>query len=161
MKSKLCQELVALMDSDSGLHFNASRTSSDYLEGSFMQIAAQKIKHSAPFLWDLVYNLLDANPSYLIFTTLMPSFVSSATFLSPSILSAIMTTVMPLLLNSSGIQNISLVFPDPVGKIVIQFFCSSCADAEWAWKIHGLIPNLSIHENVALRVLELCTSSQI
>ena len=64
VKSKLCQELVALTDNDSGLHFNASKTSSDYLEGSFMQITAQKIKHSAPFLWDLVYNLLDANPSH-------------------------------------------------------------------------------------------------
>src|ERR1700733_14198927 len=61
VKSKLCQELVALTDNDSGLHFNASKTSSDYLEGSFMQIAVKKIKHSAPFLWDLVYNLLDAN----------------------------------------------------------------------------------------------------
>jgi hypothetical protein len=28
-----------------------------------MQIAAQKIKHSAPYLWDLVYSMLDANPS--------------------------------------------------------------------------------------------------
>ncbi|KAF8239098.1 hypothetical protein L208DRAFT_1239079 [Tricholoma matsutake] len=63
VKGKLCQELVALMDSDSGLHFNASKTSSDYLKGSFMQIAAQKIKHSAPYLWDLVYSMLDANPS--------------------------------------------------------------------------------------------------
>ena len=64
---------------------------------------------------------------------------------SPSILSAMMSlmiTVMPPLLNSSGIQNIR-VFPDPVGEIVIQSFCSSCANAEQAWKIHGLIPNLS------------------
>jgi hypothetical protein len=29
-----------------------------------MQITAHKIKHSAPFLWDLVYNLLDTNPSH-------------------------------------------------------------------------------------------------
>jgi hypothetical protein len=35
VKGKLCQELVALTDSDNGLHFNASKTLSDYLEGSF------------------------------------------------------------------------------------------------------------------------------
>ncbi|KAF8233553.1 hypothetical protein L208DRAFT_1377220 [Tricholoma matsutake] len=63
VKGKLCQELVALADSDNRLHFNASKTLLDYLKGSFMQIAAQKIKHSAPYLWDLVYSMLDANPS--------------------------------------------------------------------------------------------------
>jgi hypothetical protein len=64
VKGKLCQELVALTDSDRH-HFNASKTLSEYLEGSFMQIAAQKIKHSAPYyLWDLVYGMLDANPSH-------------------------------------------------------------------------------------------------
>ena len=36
VKSKLHQELVALTDKESSLHFNATKTSSDYLEGSFM-----------------------------------------------------------------------------------------------------------------------------
>ena len=36
---------------------------SGYLEGSFMQTAAQKIKEAAPTLWNLVNALLDANPA--------------------------------------------------------------------------------------------------
>ena len=44
--------------------------------------------------------------------------------------------MIPSLLKSDGIQNVN-VFPDPVGEIVTQSFCSSCARAARAWKIHG------------------------
>ena len=63
VKTKLCQEVVALTQQKSGLHFNASKTTSEYLEGSFIQIAAQKIKETVPYLWTLVNGLLDANPA--------------------------------------------------------------------------------------------------
>ena len=40
VKTKLCQEVIALTQQKSGLHFNTSKTTSEYLEGSFMQTAA-------------------------------------------------------------------------------------------------------------------------
>ena len=45
------------------MHFNASKTTSEYLEGSFIQTAAQKIEETAPYLWSLVTGILDANPA--------------------------------------------------------------------------------------------------
>ncbi|KAF8229591.1 hypothetical protein L208DRAFT_1285878, partial [Tricholoma matsutake] len=63
VKTKLCQEVVGLTHWKNGLHFNASKTMSNYLEGSFMQTAAWKIKEAAPYLWTLVNALLDANPA--------------------------------------------------------------------------------------------------
>ncbi|KAM6504000.1 hypothetical protein JOM56_000943 [Amanita muscaria] len=63
VKTKLCQEVVVLTHQRNGLHFNASKTTSEYLEGSFMQTAARKIKEVAPNLWTLVNALLDANPA--------------------------------------------------------------------------------------------------
>ena len=63
VNSKLCREVVSLTHQKMGLHFNASKTTSEYLEGSFMQTAAQKIKENAPYLWTLVNALLDANPA--------------------------------------------------------------------------------------------------
>ena len=61
-KKKLCAEVVALTQADNGLHFNASNTTAEHSEGSFMANTAQKMKEVAPYLWDLVYALLDANP---------------------------------------------------------------------------------------------------
>ena len=53
VKTKLCQEVVSLTHQKMGLHFNASKTTSEYLEGSFIQTAAQKIKETALYLWTL------------------------------------------------------------------------------------------------------------
>ena len=61
-KKKLCAEVVALTWANNGLHFNALNTTAKHLEGSFMANAAQKMKEVAPYIWDLVYALLDANP---------------------------------------------------------------------------------------------------
>jgi len=61
-KKKLCAEVVALTQADNGLHFNALNTTAEHLEGLFMANMAQKMKEVAPYLWDLVYALLDANP---------------------------------------------------------------------------------------------------
>jgi hypothetical protein len=62
LKNKLCQ-VVALTHLQCRLHFNASKTTSEYLEGSFIQTVAQKIEETAPYLWSLVTGLLDANPA--------------------------------------------------------------------------------------------------
>ena len=62
--------------------------------------------------------------SPVTFAALIPSFSSSATFFSPSILRAVTMIMIPSSLNSSGIQNVR-VFPDPVGEMVIQSLCSS------------------------------------
>jgi len=35
-KKKLCAEVVALIQADNSLHFNASNTTAEHLEGSFM-----------------------------------------------------------------------------------------------------------------------------
>jgi hypothetical protein len=59
---KLCREVTELARKENGLHFNASNTTAEYLEGSFMVNASQKIKKVAPDLWVLLYDLLDANP---------------------------------------------------------------------------------------------------
>ena len=64
VKTKLWQEVIALTQQKSGLHFNASKTTSEYLEGLFMQMAARKIKETVPYLWTLVNALLDANPAH-------------------------------------------------------------------------------------------------
>ena len=64
VKNKLCQAVVALTHPWCRLHFNASKTTSEYLEGSFIQTAAQKIEETAPYLWSLVTGLLDANPAH-------------------------------------------------------------------------------------------------
>jgi len=61
-KKKLCTEVVALTWANNGLHFNALNTTAEHLEGLFMANVAQKMKEVAPYLWDLVYALLDANP---------------------------------------------------------------------------------------------------
>jgi len=41
-EKKLCAEVVALTQADNGLHFNASNTTAEHLEGSFMANVAQK-----------------------------------------------------------------------------------------------------------------------
>ena len=51
VKMKLCQEVVALTQQKRGLHFNASKMTSEYLEGSFMQIAARKIKETVRYTY--------------------------------------------------------------------------------------------------------------
>jgi hypothetical protein len=61
-KKKLCAEVVALTWTNNGLHSNALNTTAEHLEGLFMANTAQKMKEIAPYLWDLVYALLDANP---------------------------------------------------------------------------------------------------
>ena len=61
MKKKLCGEVTELAWKENGLHFNVLNTTAEYLEGSFMVDASQKMK-VAPDLWDLLYCLLDVNP---------------------------------------------------------------------------------------------------
>jgi hypothetical protein len=58
----LCGEVTKLARKENGLHFNASNTTAEYLEGSFMVNASHKMKKVAPYLWDLLYGLLDTNP---------------------------------------------------------------------------------------------------
>ena len=70
---------------------------------------------------------------------LMPNLKSSSTFLSPKMLSAVMIMIILLLLKRSGIQKVR-VLPEPVGEIIIQSICLSCAMASRAWNIHGKIP---------------------
>ena len=53
---------------------------------------------------------------------------SSSTLLSPKMLSAVMIMMIPLLLKRSGIQKVG-VLPEPVGEIIIQSSCLSCAMA--------------------------------
>ena len=62
VKKKLCGEVTKLAWKENGLHFNTSNTTANYLEGSFMVNASQKIKKVSPDLWNLLYGLLDANP---------------------------------------------------------------------------------------------------
>jgi hypothetical protein len=56
---KLCKEVVTLAEENSGLYFRAS---SNYLEGSFMQVMTDKIQSKAPHLWLLISGLLNAHP---------------------------------------------------------------------------------------------------
>jgi hypothetical protein len=62
VQKKLCKEVITLTEENSGLHFRASTASSNYLEGSFMQVMTDKIQSKAPHLWLLISGLLDANP---------------------------------------------------------------------------------------------------
>jgi hypothetical protein len=62
VQMKLCKEVITLAEENSGLHFKASTASSNYLEGSFMQVMTGKIQSKAPHLWLLISGLLDANP---------------------------------------------------------------------------------------------------
>ena len=59
---KLCREVTELAQKENGLHFNASNTTAEYLEGLFMVNASQKMKKVSPDLWNLLYGLLDVNP---------------------------------------------------------------------------------------------------
>jgi hypothetical protein len=63
VKRALCEEITKLSQEANGLHFKASKATSEYLEGSFIQSTAIKMKMTAPSLWDLVLALLNANPS--------------------------------------------------------------------------------------------------
>ncbi|KAF9525695.1 hypothetical protein CPB83DRAFT_796037, partial [Crepidotus variabilis] len=58
----VCGEVVKLTGAHEGLHFNMSKATSRYLEGSFMQEAAAKMEEKGPWLWRLVGSLLDSNP---------------------------------------------------------------------------------------------------
>jgi hypothetical protein len=55
------KDVSELTQEQHGLHFHASKASSSYLEGSFMEESEEKMKKSAPLLWDLVYSLLDSD----------------------------------------------------------------------------------------------------
>jgi hypothetical protein len=48
VKKKLCGEVTELAWKENGLHFNASNTTAEYLEGSFMVNASQKMKKVSP-----------------------------------------------------------------------------------------------------------------
>lgn len=62
VKRRLCSEVVLLSEARYGLHFNMANATSDYLEGSFMQVASEKMRTNTPRLWDVIVSLLDANP---------------------------------------------------------------------------------------------------
>ena len=61
-EDKLAEEILELSQVRNGLHFNASRCTSQFLEGSFMKETAQKIYTKGPFIHRLIRRLLDANP---------------------------------------------------------------------------------------------------
>ena len=61
VKTKLAEEIVGLSGHQHGLHFNASKATSTYLDGSFMEKAAEKMSAVEPWTWSLIGKLLDAN----------------------------------------------------------------------------------------------------
>ena len=98
--------------------------------------------HQAVKVGNCTLNSSSVALSPVIFAALISNSSSSATFLSPKMIRAVTMMIIPPLLKSSSIQNVK-VFPEPVGEIVTQSFCSSCAMAAQAWKIHGWILNFS------------------
>lgn len=56
-KHALCDETQV----QQGLLFNAKKTVSEYLEGSFMQETCSKMQNSAPNLWNFVYSLVQVD----------------------------------------------------------------------------------------------------
>jgi hypothetical protein len=61
VQEKLCNEVVELSAESNGLHFTIAKATSQYLEGSFMQMAAKTMLEKAPSVWKIVESLLDAN----------------------------------------------------------------------------------------------------
>jgi hypothetical protein len=61
IKTKLAEEIVGLSGRQHGLHFNASKATFTYLDGSFMEKATEKMSAVAPWTWSLIGKLLDAN----------------------------------------------------------------------------------------------------
>ena len=57
----LVNEICALSQKESGLHFNALQCTSKDLDGSFMKETSQKIRQKGPNIWRLMTRLLDAN----------------------------------------------------------------------------------------------------
>jgi hypothetical protein len=49
VKTKLAEEIVGLSSHQHGLHFNASKATSTYLDGSFMEKVAEKMSVEAPW----------------------------------------------------------------------------------------------------------------
>jgi hypothetical protein len=60
--TELCREVHQLSQRSHGLHFNNAKATANFLEGSFMEKAAEKMRLEAPLLWKMVNNLLDASP---------------------------------------------------------------------------------------------------
>lgn len=59
-KEAICAEVHEPSKVGHGLHFNAKKAMSEYLEGSFMREATDKMRSGAPRLWHFVQSLLDA-----------------------------------------------------------------------------------------------------
>jgi hypothetical protein len=74
-EDKLAEEILELSQVGNGLHFNASRCISQFLEGSFMKETAQKIHAKGPYIHHLIHRLLDANPLCRRIATLADSEV--------------------------------------------------------------------------------------
>jgi len=58
-------EVRELAQDQHGLHFHVSKASAKYLEGSFMDECALKMKKTVPFLWNLALSLLDVRTNRL------------------------------------------------------------------------------------------------
>ncbi|KAF8997420.1 hypothetical protein BDQ17DRAFT_1329411 [Cyathus striatus] len=63
MKQMYTQEIVALTDQNAGFHFGAKNTTQEKLCNFSLADTARKMKQFAPALWDLLSDLLDANPT--------------------------------------------------------------------------------------------------
>jgi hypothetical protein len=63
VSKRLSREILGLSQIEGGLHFNAMHCISKYIEGSFMEETAQTIQENAPYTWQMIQQLLDANPS--------------------------------------------------------------------------------------------------
>jgi hypothetical protein len=63
VSERLSREILGLSQVKGGLHFNAAHCTSKYIEGSFMEETAQTIQKNAPYTWQMIQQLLDANTS--------------------------------------------------------------------------------------------------
>jgi hypothetical protein len=63
VSERLSTEILGLSQVGGGLHFNAAHCTSKYIESSFMEETAQTIWKNAPYTWQMIQQLLDANPS--------------------------------------------------------------------------------------------------
>lgn len=69
VRSRVCAEVVLMLEARYGLHFNMANATADYLEGSFMKKAGEKMREHLLCLWKMITSLLDANPERRRVTT--------------------------------------------------------------------------------------------
>jgi hypothetical protein len=62
MTKKYMDEVVGLVSKKNGWHFSAQHTSAELLQAFSLEDMAQRLMAQAPLLWDLLGNLLQADP---------------------------------------------------------------------------------------------------